>query len=101
MRKWLHENKEYKTLEDFPEDVIGFVYKITKISTGRFYVGRKILYNKLTKTLTKKEIAEWVKPGKVPKKRKIVKESNWQEYFGSNEEIKRDVKELGEDQFIR
>lgn len=101
MKKWLYEDKEFRTIEDFPSDVIGFVYKITNISDGRIYIGRKILYNKLTKPLTKKEIEEWDKPGRIPKKKKIVKESNWQEYWGSSERIKEDVKRLGEDNFKR
>jgi hypothetical protein len=55
----------------------------------------------LSKKLTKKEISEWSKPGRVPKKKKEVKESNWKDYFGSNEELKNDVKTLGADQFDR
>ena len=80
MKKWLHEGQELRTIEDFPEGVVGFVYKVTNVCDGRIYVGKKILHNRLSKILTKKEIAEWEKPGRVPKKRKIVKESNWQEY---------------------
>lgn len=101
MKKWLHENKEYKTLEDFPEDVVGFVYKVTNQCDGRIYIGRKILFNNLTKLLTKKEIAEWDKPGKVPKKRKIRKESDWESYWGSSKLIKEDMTKMGEDCFTR
>ena len=101
MKKWLHEGKEFKTIEDFPEGIVGFVYKITNLCDGRIYVGKKILHNRLSKILTKKEISEWEKPGRVPKKKKIVKESNWQEYWGSNDEIKKDLKEMGEDCFTR
>ena len=101
MKKWLHEGKEFRTIEDFPSDVIGFVYKITNICDGRIYVGRKILYNKLTKLLTKREITEWEKPGRVPKKKKVVKESNWQEYWGSSDKIKEDLKTMGEECFNR
>ncbi len=100
-KKWLYENKELKTLEDFPSDTFGFVYKITNICDGRFYIGRKVLYNNVTKILTKKEIAEWIKPGRVPKKRKIQKESDWETYWGSSKLIKQDLKDLGEDCFTR
>ena len=92
-KKWLYQNQEFKTLEDFPPDTFGFVYKITNICDGRFYVGRKVLYNNVSKILTKKEIAEWDKPGRVPKKRKITKESDWQDYWGSNKQIKQDLKD--------
>jgi hypothetical protein len=105
-KKWLYRNElgemdEFCRLEDFPEDTIGFVYKVTNICDGRIYVGKKVLYNNLTKTLTKKEIAEWDKPGRVPKKKKIQKESDWETYWGSNKQIKQDLKDLGEDCFIR
>ena len=105
-KKWLYKDqsgstKEFKTLEDFPPDTFGFVYKITNICDGRFYIGRKVLYNNVSKILTKKEIAEWDKPGRVPKKRKIHKESDWESYWGSSKLIKQDLKDLGEDCFTR
>ncbi len=105
-KKWLYKDqsgstKELKTLEDFPPDTFGFVYKITNICDGRFYIGRKVLYNNVSKILTKKEIAEWDKPGRVPKKRKIQKESDWETYWGSSKLIKQDLKDLGEDCFTR
>lgn len=105
-KKWLYKDqsgstKEFRTLEDFPQDTFGFVYKVTNICDGRFYIGKKVLYNNVTKTLTKKEIAEWDKPGRVPKKRKLQKESDWETYWGSNKQIKQDLKDLGEDCFTR
>jgi len=105
-KKWLYKDQsgstlEFKTLEDFPTDTFGFVYKITNICDGRFYIGRKVLYNNVTKTLTKKEIVEWDKPGRVPKKRKLQKESDWETYWGSSKLIKQDLKDLGEDCFTR
>lgn len=105
-KKWLYKDqdgstKEFRTLEDFPTDTFGFVYKVTNICDGRFYIGKKVLYNNVTKTLTKKEIAEWDKPGRVPKKRKLQKESDWETYWGSNKQIKQDLKDMGEDCFTR
>jgi hypothetical protein len=105
MKKWLYKEadstKEFYTLEDFPEDIIGFVYKVTNICDGRIYVGKKVLYNNLTKTLTKKEIAAWSSPGRVPRKKKIKKESDWESYWGSNKQIKEDLKNMGEKCFTR
>lgn len=103
---WFRKDKEgnvthYTDLSQFPEKCHGFVYVITNKQTGKFYVGKKILRNNLTKRLTKKEISEWSKPGRVPKKRKEIKESNWKEYFGSNQELKDDVKSMGEGSFDR
>lgn len=100
-KKWLYNNQEFRVLEDFPQDTFGFVYKITNICDGRFYIGRKVLYNNVSKILTKKEILEWDKPGRVPKKRKIRKESDWETYWGSSKQIKQDLKDMGEDCFTR
>jgi hypothetical protein len=101
MGNWLHEGKEYTKMSDFPDTAVGFVYKVTNTKSGKFYVGKKILRNVLTKKLTKKEISEWVKPGRIPKKRKEVKESNWTDYYGSSKLVMEDIKLLGKDAFTR
>ena len=101
MSNWLYNDKEMKQLSDFPEKCIGFVYLIKNRSNGMIYIGKKILHNNLKKLLTKKEISEWSKPGKVPKKKLIVKESNWQEYYGSSKILLEDLNSLGKDGFDR
>ena len=106
MNKWLYFDplgvtREFNTIEDFPSQAVGFIYKITNIATSKFYIGRKVLYNNTSKTLTKKEIAEWDKPGRVPRKRKIVKESDWLSYHGSNKLLNLERKEFGDDIFTR
>jgi len=101
MGNWLHEGKEYTKLVEFPDNAVGFVYKVTNTTNGKFYVGKKILRNVLTKKLTKKEITEWVKPGRIPKKRKEIKESNWVDYHGSSKLVTEDIKLAGKDVFTR
>ena len=106
MHHWFRESqsgeREYYTdLSQFPEGTYGFVYIITNKTNGRFYVGKKILRNKLSKNLTKREISEWSKPGRVPKKKKEVKESNWKDYWGSNKDLQEDVQKMGMDSFER
>ena len=106
MNKWLYFDplgvtREFNTIEDFPPEAVGFIYKITNIATSKFYIGRKVLYNNISKTLTKKEIAEWDKPGRVPRKRKIVKESDWLSDHGSNKLLNLERKEFGDDIFTR
>ena len=101
MGNWLHEGKELIKLSDFPDTAVGFVYKVTNTKSGKFYVGKKILRNVLTKKMTKKEISEWVKPGRIPKKRKETKESNWTDYYGSSKLIMEDIKLLGKEVFTR
>mgnify|MGYP003347636392 FL=1 len=101
MTNWLYQGQEYLSLEDFPENCIGFVYKIYNEDTGKIYIGKKILRNLLTKKLTLKEKSEWSKPGKVPNKTKVVKESDWAKYYGSCKPLLEDVKVLGPHKFKR
>jgi hypothetical protein len=70
------------------EDNYGFVYEITNLETNRKYIGKKLFYFSKTK--------------QVKGKRKRIKvTSDWQTYYGSNEELQKDVKSLGEDKFKR
>jgi hypothetical protein len=106
MNKWLYfdtlvATREFNSIEDFPEGAIGFIYKIVNVVNGKFYIGRKVLYNNNNKALTKKEIAEWNKPGRVPRKKKVVKESDWLTYHGSNKLINQERKDLGDNIFSR
>ena len=67
-------------------DLFGFVYRITNLSTGKQYIGRKYFWQK-----------------RKPKggKRRVTSESDWKRYFGSSEELKRDIKDLGRENFRR
>jgi hypothetical protein len=91
---WLHENKQIETL---PEDCVGFVYLITNNKTGRKYIGKKLAkFSKTTYRIVK------LKNGN--KKRKRIKskiDSDWQLYYGSNDQLNRDIQELGSDNFTR
>ena len=78
------ENPEAKDLEGS----VGFVYSIENLVTQKKYIGKKLL----TKAGYKQ---------KKGKKKKIRKESDWKDYFGSNEELKEDVKKLGKSLFHR
>lgn len=102
-KKWfIYENGsivEYDSVEKFPENCIGFVYKITNIKTGKFYIGKKSLFSNVRKKLTKKELAEYSGPGRKPTKKLVTSESNWQDYWGSNKGILQEIKEEGTDSF--
>lgn len=93
--------KEYDNVEKFPENCIGFVYKITNIKTGKFYIGRKSLYSNTKKRLTKKELAELEGPGRKPTFKREIKESNWINYWGSNKTILEEIKNHGIHDFRR
>ena len=52
---WLYENKEV-TEEVIPEDAAGFVYMITHIPTGRYYIGKKSLESVRNVKIGKREL---------------------------------------------
>lgn len=72
-----------------PVNAIGFVYIIENIKNGKKYIGKKLL----TKAAYKQS--------KGKKKKKIRKESNWRNYFGSNQELLDDVAKFGKENFHR
>jgi Putative endonuclease segE, GIY-YIG domain len=91
---WLYESQTIQTL---PEDCVGFVYLITNNLTGRKYIGKKLA--KFSKT-TYKTVR--LKNGNKKKKRIRSKiDSDWQQYYGSNEELNKDVERLGAGNFTR
>jgi len=94
MSEWL------STEEFMPEEYFGFVYKITNLQSGKFYIGRKQLSSTTTKALTKTELLE-LSDKRMSKKKKVTKESNWKNYWGSNKDLLNDVKELGKENFKR
>jgi hypothetical protein len=86
MAMWKYKGEELK--EEEIKDNIAFVYLITNLVSGRKYIGKKLF--KFKKTTTSK--------GK--KKRSLV-DSDWKDYWSSSEELKSDVKTLGEENFTR
>lgn len=98
---WIYKFEEILSSEQLPEKCVGFVYMVTNTVNGKYYVGKKVLKNKLTKVLTKKEKLEWNKPGRIPKKKKQLKESNWKEYYGSSKTLLEDLEAHGKQAFER
>lgn len=93
---WSYKNS---TVTDIPDgDAIGFVYLITNTQTGKRYIGKKNFYAAQTRIKT-----VVVKSTGVKKKKKIRSkvESNWKDYYGSSEDVKRDVGLLGTEFFSR
>lgn len=85
---WLYRGEK---IEKLPEDCVGFVYIITNNTSGKKYIGKKQAYFSKSKP-----------PLKGKKNRRHTKqESDWQTYWGSSEELKRDVEKLGENNFTR
>ena len=91
---WLYENTQ---IEALPEDCVGFVYLITNNLTGRKYIGKKLAkFSKTTYKVVK------LKNGTKKKKRIRSKiDSDWQLYYGSNDQLNKDIAELGSNNFTR
>ena len=81
---WLYQGKPFTT--DDIGNFFGFVYRITNLQSGKQYIGRKYFWQK-----------------RKPKgaKRRVTSESDWKKYYGSSEELKQDIKDLGRDTFKR
>jgi hypothetical protein len=91
---WLYENTQ---IQELPEDCVGFVYLITNNISGRKYIGKKLA--KFSKTSYK-----IVKLKNGNKKRKRIKskiDSDWQIYYGSNDQLNQDIAKLGTENFTR
>lgn len=91
---WTFNNK---IVEELPEDCVGFVYLITNKANSRMYIGKKLA--KFSKTSYKV-----VKLKNGTKKRKKIKskiDSDWMEYYGSSEELNKDIENFGKDNFTR
>lgn len=83
---WLYNGKEIT--DDDVLDYVGFVYSITNLKTGRGYIGKKLLKFSRTKQVK-------------GKKKKIKVDSDWKTYYSSSEALKKDVEELGPENFKR
>ena len=92
--QWIYKNEP---VEQLPEDCVGFVYIITNTVSGRMYVGKKLARFKTTryKMHTQKN------GKKIRKKIRGAVASDWQEYYGSSDQLNRDVESLGRDRFQR
>lgn len=86
---WLFEGRPVTEADH--AGMVAFVYLIERIDTGKRYIGKKRLIKKTSK-----------KPLKGKKRKRVsYGESDWRDYFGSNDELKRDVAELGPENFTR
>jgi len=91
---WLYQGQ---LVESLPDDIIGFVYCITNLTNNKKYIGKKLA--KFSKTTYKT-----VKLKNGTKKKKKIRskiDSDWQEYYGSNIELNKDVELLGKENFTR
>ena len=91
---WLFENTQ---IEALPEDCVGFVYLITNLVSGRKYIGKKLA--KFSKTTYK--VVKLKNGNKKKKKIRSKIDSDWLTYYGSNDELNKDIQTLGQENFKR
>jgi hypothetical protein len=91
---WLYQGN---LIEELPEDCVGFVYLITNTVTGRKYIGKKLA--KFAKTSYK--VVKQKNGIKKKKKIRTKVDSDWRDYYGSSEELSKDVTTLGKENFTR
>lgn len=71
---------------DVPKGMEGFVYIITNLSNSKKYIGKKHFWTRR-------------KDNKTGRRKTL--ESDWQNYYGSCDELKEDIKTLGKEHFLR
>lgn len=81
---WYYKNEPFEDISEY----IGFVYQITNLLNNKKYIGKKNFYFSKTKQVK-------------GKKKRIKVESDWKQYYGSNKDLQKDVKELGKENFRR
>ena len=91
---WTYQGRVITSIEDMPEGTYGFIYEVIYKPTGIRYIGKKVLYFERNKRLGKKalkllqeERSKQGLRGRTPLKEKVVTESDWISYFGSQKEI--------------
>ena len=105
---WLFKEKVIESIEEMPQDTYGFIYLVTHLPSNRKYIGKKVLYFERNVKIGKRELQALKEErkakgisGRPPSKKKVVKESDWKTYYGSQAEIKELVKNGKESDFKR
>lgn len=88
MSSWIYqiENNEIN-----PSEPIGFIYRITNISKGKIYIGRKSFTATKKTAIGKRALAKMTDKRR-SKTKTVIKPSNWELYTGSNKQLNDDIK---------
>lgn len=85
---WLYDGQLIEDISQLENSPFGFVYIITQKSTGKKYIGRKLLTKSSRKTIK-------------GKKKKIRVESDWKTYWGSSPALLKAIEKHGLKDFER
>ena len=75
---WVHKGRPFDLTEDELKEYVGFVYRVTDLTNGVGYIGKKLFWRPKTLPITKKR----------KRRVKTKVQSDWQKYFGSSEQVK-------------
>ena len=97
---WWYKGNMITDISDMPKNTYGFIYEVLHKSSGKKYIGKKVLFFERNIKIGKKEtllLREERKAkgigGRVPLRKKVIKESDWKNYYGSHKDILKLVKE--------
>ena len=89
---WRFEGNIFTPPKNFSvDDYYGFVYCITNRATGKKYIGKKFFWKKKTLPITKTR----------KRRKRLLVESDWKDYFGSNRVLQEEVEKQGKDIYHR
>jgi hypothetical protein len=90
---WIYKNKEFAPDESLldPKVYYGFVYEITDLQNQKKYIGKKFFWATKTLPVTKSR----------KRKKRLLVESNWKDYYGSSETLSEEVTVKGKESFRR
>ena len=105
---WTYKGLLITSIDDMPDGTYGFIYKVIHKTSGKKYIGKKVLYFERNKRLGKRalealkeERAKKGIKGRVPLKQKVITESDWKDYYGSHAEIKKLLEKDGPMSFTK
>ena len=91
---WTYQGRLITDISDMPEGTYGFIYEVVYKPEDIRYIGKKVLYFERNKRLGKRALEELRLErkakgigGRTPLKQKVITESDWRDYFGSQKEI--------------
>ena len=84
---WTYKGQLITELSDMPENVFGFIYKITNGKTDEYYIGKKQVLSVRKRNFGKREITA-LEDKRMKKYEYVTKESDWKEYRSSNKVVK-------------